>query len=270
MGSMELPQLEAFVEAARRGSFRRAAEALFLAQPSLTERIRRLEADLGQRLFHRLARGVVLTEAGKALLPFAESALGSVCEGREAVLAARRGSREALRVGASAVAMYVLPEILREFQSRHSVDLIVRSGLTDNVLCMVLRGEVDVGVAAPASHPHVETLLICHEQVVLVTPKGHPFSKQGQVSLRDVAGEPLIRYAQRDPFFPVVERAARAAGSLPNASMTVDDIEVAKHMIQRGLGVALMPLIAVRGEVEQGLVSIVRVVDAPGSAGALV
>lgn len=265
---MELAQLEALVEAARRGSLRRAAEALFLAQPSLTGRVRKLERELGKPLFYRTSRGVVLTEAGKAFLPFAENILVSVREGTDAVLAARPRSGGELRVGATVVAMYVLSETFQEFRRRHSTDLIIRSARSEEILQMVLRDEVDVGVGRPLSHPKTQTFLVCDEQVVLVTPRDHPLVRQEQVRMVDLAGETLIRYtSQRTPLLARAERASGAADPPLNVRIIVDDIEVAKHMIGKGLGVAFMPLVAVRREVEQGLFSTVRVVDSESLAG---
>ena len=94
---MNLQQIEYFLESVRGGSFSAAAESLHLAQPSVSEQVRRLEAELGVALFQRVGRGLVLTEAGKTLRPHAEAVLASVLEARDAVVArarARRRDRE--------------------------------------------------------------------------------------------------------------------------------------------------------------------------------
>ena len=108
MANMQLPQLEAFAETARLGNVSRAAEILNLTQPALTARLQGLEGDLGVDLFVRGARGVTLTDAGRALLPYAQRVLAQVVEGRKAVQRAARtrslgaercGSRSSARTG---------------------------------------------------------------------------------------------------------------------------------------------------------------------------
>ena len=91
-GIMELSQLEAFLEAVERGSFRRAAEALLLAQPSISARIQRLEDELGVPLFHRMARGVRLTDMGRTFLPFAQRFVESLRRGTEVLESVRHAS----------------------------------------------------------------------------------------------------------------------------------------------------------------------------------
>lgn len=116
---MELSQLEAFLEAVERGSFRRAAEALLLAQPSISARIQRLEDELGVPLFHRMARGVRLTDMGRTFLPFAQRFVESLRRGTEVLESVRHASAGILNMAtARVIGTYVLPGILREFQ-RH-------------------------------------------------------------------------------------------------------------------------------------------------------
>ena len=127
---MILAQLDGFVEIARRGSVSRAAEALFLTQPALTARLKGLERDLGTALFIRHGRGVRLTEAGRAFLPYAQRALDEIDEGRRLVAGVGRGGAGQLALGAApAVSTYVLPAILERLQSAYpSVQLSVRTG----------------------------------------------------------------------------------------------------------------------------------------------
>ena len=105
-------QITAFVETARRQSVSRAAEALFISQPALTARLKGLEADLGAELFVRGPRGMRLTDAGNAFLPYAVRSLETLTDGRMQVNALERGGAGRLAIGAApAVSTYVLPPL---------------------------------------------------------------------------------------------------------------------------------------------------------------
>src|SRR5438132_6928967 len=111
---MQLPEIEAFVEVARRGTLSRAASSLFVTQPALTARLQRLELDLGEPLFLRTPRGMRLTDAGRAFLPYAERTLAELEEGRRLVANLGSGRAGQLAIGAApAVSTYVLPAVLK-------------------------------------------------------------------------------------------------------------------------------------------------------------
>src|SRR3954471_9498631 len=186
--------LESFVEIARRGAVSRAAEALFLTQPAITARLKSLEGDLGVELFVRSARGMKLSDAGRAFLPYAERALASFDEGRQLVTNLREGTMGALVIAAApAVSTYVLPEILRDFRATHPrVRLGVRTGHTEEVLEMVLRGEAHVGIGRPIRHPDIELIPVMDDEMLLVVSARHHFARRGKVSLRELAGERLL------------------------------------------------------------------------------
>src|SRR3954447_69291 len=118
---MELRQLEAFVAAADEGAITRAADRLHVVQSAVSASVRRLEAELGTPLFVRRARGVTLTDAGRALLPHARAALGAAEAGREAVNAVRGGLSGTVRLGImqSQSSRVSVPRLLRDFRDRH-------------------------------------------------------------------------------------------------------------------------------------------------------
>src|SRR6266542_4586380 len=116
---MELGQLEAFIQVASHRSFSKAAEVLFLTQPSVTARIQSLEKELGEELFERSGRSVRLTDAGNTFLVYAQRALKDVQEGRDALEALRKTEVGSLRIGSAlTISAYVLPKILKTFRAR--------------------------------------------------------------------------------------------------------------------------------------------------------
>ena len=173
---MEIPQLEAFLEAAERGSFRRAADALFLSQPSISARVQALEDDVGVTLFDRTARGVRLTEMGRTFLPFALRSMETLRRGREVIESVRQASAGILNMAtARVIGTYVLPNILQEFQKQYpEANLHIKVGGSADVLQMVVDEEVQLGLARFMHHPDVDALHLYDEQAVLVTHPEHP------------------------------------------------------------------------------------------------
>src|SRR5437868_7858556 len=186
---MLLAQLEAFSEVARLGNVSRAADTLSLTQPALTARLQGLERELGVELFVRAPRGMTLTDAGRALLPYAERALAQVLDGQKALQDLRSGKMGELFIAAApAVSTYVLPSVLKSFQTSHpNVRMGVRTGHTEEVLEMVLRREVHLGVGRPIRHADVEVSPVFDDELVLVVSRHHPFARRDRIRLEELA-----------------------------------------------------------------------------------
>ncbi len=251
---MEIGQLEAFLQVVQHHNFSRAAEALELTQPSLSARILSLEREIGEQLFHRMGRGVRLTDAGRALLPFVERALAGLREGLDAVDSTHRTSTGKLRIGsARAICAYVLPDIVETFRRKHpGVDVAIKTGRSSDVLEMVLAEEVQVGLTRTIVHADIEVRHLYDEHVVLTTHPSHRFARAGIASIYEVANEPLILYDKDSSYFVLINRVVREAGIVPNVQMDLDSIEATKRMIERGLGISFLPRNSINNEVEIG------------------
>jgi DNA-binding transcriptional LysR family regulator len=251
---MKLERLVAFVEVARTGNLTRAARALDVTQPALSERIAGFEREVGVDLFVRSHRGVRLTDAGRALVPHAERALRAVEDGRRAMDELRRGIGGRLVVGAApAVSTYVLPGVLRRFNVAHpDVELGVRTGHSEEVLEMVLRGDVQVGVVRELRHPEVETIPLYEDELVLVVPRGHRFVGRARVPIADLATEHLVTFDRASSYTELTQALFREAGIVPRGTIELDNIDAAKKCVVQGLGVALLPRQAVRDELSRG------------------
>ena len=265
---MEFPQLEAFLEAASRGSFRRAADALYLSQPSVSARIQTLEGELGVALFHRTARGVRLTEMGLVFLPFAQRSMETLRRGREVLESVRQASAGILNMAtARVIGTYVLPETLQKFQHLYpETNLHIKVGGSLDVLQMVVDEEVQLGLARFMEHPDVDALHLYDEEAVLVVHPDHPFAKTGVAAMFAVAQEPLILYDPGDPgssYFQFINRVCRYAGVTPKVEMNLDSVEAAKNMVQLGLGISFLPRSGVRQELESGTLTLIDVAEVP-------
>jgi DNA-binding transcriptional LysR family regulator len=260
---MLLAQLEAFVEAARRGNVSRAADALYLTQPALSARLKALEADLGTTLLVRTKRGVHLSEAGQAFLPFAQRALAAAGDGRQLLIELGRGGVGRLAIGAApAVATSVLPRMLRQFRADHpKVQLVVRTGHSDQVLQMVLREEVDVGIVRELRNPDVVSVPLYEDELVLVVEPGHRFAEQGAIELAEISNEHLVLFDRTSSYHELTSTLFREAGVVPRGVMEVDAIDAAKKMVEHGLGVALLPYTAVVAELGDGRLARAHLAD---------
>ncbi len=262
---MLLAQVEGFLEVARRGNVSRAAEAMFVTQPTLTARLHALERELGEPLFVRTKRGMRLTDAGRTFMPFAERATRALRDGKQGLTEARTAPAGRLVLGASpAVSTYVLPALLQRFVAIHPrVDVAVRTGHSEDVLQMLLREEVQLGVVRALRHPDVESVPLYEEEVVLVVPPDHPFTSREPVGIADVGGERLILFDRTSSYYEVTQAFFVSAGVTPREVMELDNIEAAKKMVERRLGVALLPRTAVARELADGTLRLVRLADAP-------
>jgi DNA-binding transcriptional LysR family regulator len=256
---VELAQIEAVVEVARQHSFTRAAQALFLTQPTISNRIQTLERDLGCSLFERRSRGVALTEEGRAFLPHAERTLQAVRDGLEALESSREATGGRLAIGSARnIGAYVLPPILESFRRRHpGVELQIRTGRSSDVLGMLLNDEVQIGFGRTLVHRDVRSFHIYDEEIALFVHPSHPFTDSTGVTVYEIGREPLILYDPGSTYYVMINRLCQEAGIAPRVTMQLDSIEATKKMIEQGLGVSLLPVSAVQREVEA--VSLVQV-----------
>jgi DNA-binding transcriptional LysR family regulator len=258
-----LPQIEAFLEVARHQNLSRAAQRLFVSQPTLTARLQGLETNLGEQLFVRTRRGMRLTEAGEAFLPFAEHAVQSLADGRERLAELRRGAAGRLVLGAPpTVTTYALPGLLARFHAEHpSVRLTVKTGTSEEILDMVLHDQVQLGVMRSLNHPDVVSVPVYADVLVLIAGPGHRLAGRSRVHLADLAGEVLVLFGRSSSFRDFTTAAFRQAGALGSV-MELDNVEAAKKVVERGLGVALVPHSAARTELTAGTLTRIDLADA--------
>jgi DNA-binding transcriptional LysR family regulator len=262
---IQLVQVEGFLEVARQGSVSRAAETLFITQPTLTARLQGLERELGTPLFLRTPHGMRLTDAGRAWIPFAERALRALVDGREALQQVLSASAGHLMIAAApAVSTYVLPELLEQFVAMHPrVEVSVRTGHSEDVVELVLRDEVQIGLGRAIRHPDLELRPFHTEELVLICAPDHPFTKKQSVAMADVATQKLIMFDRVSSYYEITQGAFLSAGVKLRGLMELDSIEAAKKMVERGLGVALLPSSAVAREVETKSLRVIKMKDAP-------
>ena len=261
MGSraMQIGQIEAFVRVAQLGNVRRAARDLGVTQPSLSARLHGLEDELGAHLFVRTGRGLRLTDVGRAFLPYAERALRALQEGRDVVRGLHGASRGRLALGSSpAVSTYLLPAILRRFAEAHpEVEIVVRTGHSEEVLALVLAEDVQLGLVRQIDHPEIRALPFHRDELILVGGPRHPLAGR-EVSGAEAGREGLVFFDRTSSYYELTRARFVGAGVLPRPAMELDNIEAAKKMVEEGLGIGLLPRMAVERELALGILSQIR------------
>lgn len=241
---VDLRLLRYFLVLADELHFTRAAERLYIAQPALSNQIRRLERQVGFELFERSSRGVELTPAGAALVPHAQQALAAVSVGL-AEAAAAAGREPVLRIDVLAGGLATPRTVLAALRSAlPSVRLDVTSHGSSTQNRRLLSGELDLalcGASAPLDSGIAQEV-IRTEPVGVSLPAGHPLAGAGKVALEDLAGE--LHYLPRDGFAPewnaFVLALCTAAGFTPRRHPAgTDATETAMDLIGAGECVAI-------------------------------
>ncbi len=245
---MEMHQLRYFVKAAELGNFTRAAEHCLVSQPSLSQQIAKLEHELGQPVFERLARKVVLTDAGRILLDHAQTILSLVEEVKSRIADQQQSGRGRVSVAAiPTVAPYLLPKILKHYASRFPHALVeIHEEVTEVAVRMCLDSEVDVILLAlPLEEPqlHVETLF--REELWAALPRGHTLAAREQLALEDLAEEPFILLNEAHCLTDDVLAFCRQQSFRPKVTCRGSQLSTIQQLIALGHGVSLLPRLAV-------------------------
>ena len=262
---MDLGQLEAFVQVANQRSFSRAAEALFLTQPSVTARIQALERDLGERLFERSGRGIRLTEVGECFLPHAERVLQALNTGRDAIDSLRNlHSGSLVLASATTVSTYVLPGLLKTFRARYPrIEVSVRTGRSEQVLQMMLADEAQVGLVRAVYHQDIETKGLIEDELVLVANANHDLAGKGSVTVEQLGDHPFIFFDRNSSYYSLAQGIFRQHGVVPRTQMELDSMEATKKMVEEGLGIAMLPKVALERELKEGILRVIEIENMP-------
>lgn len=264
---MDLRRLEVFVRVAELGNFSRAAETLFLTQPTVSEHVRALEDELGVQLLDRLGRGATPTRAGTLLLGYAQRILALSREAAQAIAQFQGRVSGELVVGGSTIpGEYVLPALIGSFRAKYpDVSVSLRIGASGEVQRWVEEGRVELGVigAAPTARSLEGRRLMADELVVVVPPE-HPWATREAVAVDDLRREPLIVRERGSGSRETFERALEEAGTSLAGFRVVAEIastQAIKQAVRAGVGVSVISRRAVLDECRAGLLACVRLRD---------
>lgn len=263
---MELRQLVYFERVAELGSFTRAARTLHLVQPALSQQVAALERELGLPLFHRGARGVRLTEAGERLLPYVRRVLGELERAQQTLgeLRELRTGRVALGLPPSAT-LSLLPTILESYRARHpAVEVQIVEEMTDVLVEQLADGRLDLTLLSfPIDDPRLATQPLFSERLALVVPPSHRLADAPTVDLAELAGEPWILPYRRHGTRALVEAACQEAGFGLHVAIELSGLGPIKQLVQRGVGISILPPAIVENEVKLGLLRTIEIAHPP-------
>lgn len=283
MLSLDLQKLQIFTEVARQRSFTRAAEALYLTQPTVSQQVQALERQLGVKLFERLAKEVYLTDAGRVLFAKARSLLSLAQDTEQAVREAAGVSAGKLALGVGVtLATYVLPELLKHFNEQYTVvgnsnnlamlkpsqtsephpllsgpvKFDITLGNTENLAQKLLKNDVDLAlVGSPLeTHSLLEVHPFLEDKLILVVAPTDHWAIMGKtsVNLNELGNRTLLIRERGSALQAFVENMLSACHSQAAQYLVMANLEAIKRSVEIGLGTAIVPALSVRREVEAG------------------
>lgn len=251
--------LEAFLSIAERGSFQRAAAHLNMSQTAISHRMRKLEEELGLKLFARTTREVTLTRAGIDFLPKAQKAMAELEQSFDDLKQQGAKRRERLDIACLPVfAVNYLPPILSRFQkSQPGVQVRIFEMPSAAIAELVQSGEVEFGLSVIQTNRwdlDVET--ISASPLTLTCPSKHALAKKRSVGWAELRNLPLIRVSSKTAIRPMIDDTLSAARMTFNWQFEVQNVETAVNLVEAGLGYAIVPSIDVALHRGRGLAAV--------------
>jgi len=247
---MELHQLAYFVAVAETGGFSRAAARCHVAQPSLSQQVQKLELELGEPLFDRMGRTVMLTEAGRALLPRARLILTEVQQIKHTLGKEIKEGYGQLVVGMiPTIAPYLLPGAIRRFSALYpKAELTVYEEVTEALVAGLVEGRLDVGIMSlPIHNKLIETAELLTEPLVLASSRAHHFNQQrlagkAWVAAKEIEGFPFIALNEIHCLGEQIQAFCYAQDLAMEIVCYTSQLATVHSCVAAGLGVSLVPL----------------------------
>lgn len=252
---MEIRQLKTFWTLASTRSFSRTAESLNYVPSTVTMQIKALEEELGVKLLDRLGKTVVLTDAGHQLLPYANKILNDIEEATQ--ISSQSGEMTGTIVIGSdeVICTYRLPALLRLFRERYPhVRLLFRPLSSHNLKQSLREGKADVVfmLDEPAESIDLHTERLQDEPFLMVVSPDHPLASRSALSIKDFHGEHILLSEKGCSYRLYFYRTLLKKGADSLTELEFNSAEAIKQCAMMGLGIALLPDMVIKGEVERG------------------
>jgi LysR family hydrogen peroxide-inducible transcriptional activator len=241
---MEIHQLEYFVAVVETGSFSRAAERCNVAQPSLSQQIKKLENEVGSPLFDRLGRKVVLTDVGKTLLPRARTILEELQDIRAELQTGIQERQGALAVGfIPTVAPFVLPGVIRRFSREFpEASLEVHEDLTDNLVAKIIAAELDIGITSlPIKNKLIQTEELLTEHLLVAASHKYDLANRASIQVKELGEFPFIALSEVHCLGEQVQSFCYQQDVDLNIVCHTAQLSTVQNCVALGLGVSLVP-----------------------------
>lgn len=258
---MDLAELRVFLAVATERSFSRAAAKLHRTQPAISQAIRRLEDEVGEKLFDRSSKDGTLTEAGRILKDYADRILRLTDEAELSVRELRDLHRGRVLIGVNEAAATILLPLIERFRTAHpAVMLDVRRVAARHVAVEVAQGNLDFGVMTfqPPERKLQALTLGADEMVLLVHPE-HPLAGRGKVTMAEFGQQTVIAHSDPSPARERVLRLSEVRHAPINIQIALPSLEAIKRAVEMRMGVALLPRRCALAEIARGTLVAVRV-----------
>jgi DNA-binding transcriptional LysR family regulator len=252
---LNVNRLRILIEVSNRGSFSAAADALSYTQSAVSQQVAALEAETGVTLLERLPRGVRLTPAGEVLLKYAEGIIARLhaAEAEMAAIAGLRGGQ--LRMASFPTAgATLMPLAIAIFRAQHpEVELTLAEGEPEEIAPRLSAGEFDLALlfefegTSESLGPELSRLALFEDPMFLALPADHPLAHRKTLRLEDLRAEAWIQTSASSPCAQHVVRSCHGAGFEPIVSFESDDYQTVQGLVAAGVGVALIPKLALSG-----------------------
>ena len=256
---MEIHQLRYFVAVAEERNFSHAAEREHVSQPALSHQIQKLEGELNQPLFDRLPRAVVLTEAGRSLLPYARQILSGIADARRVVVGLEDEVAGRLSVGAiPSIALYLLPRLIADFERAYPrVTFELFEDTTEKLVQRLEDGTLDIVLASSGDET---SNLVQHklgqERLLLLLPEKHRLARKRAIKWSDLATEKFLLLHEVHSLSITVRRLLAANHLKPELVLQGAQLVTMAAMVAAGLGVTVVPEMMVRTDFVKGCVAV--------------
>ncbi len=241
---MEIHQLTYFVAVAETGSFSRAAERCNIAQPSLSQQIQKLEQELGEPLFDRLPRKVVLTDAGRTLLPRAINILSDLHDIKHTLNQNADAGHGLLNVGfIPTIAPFVLPRAIKRFSEEFpNARLTVQEDLTEAIVRNLLDGKLDVGITSmPIHHRLIRTEELLTEPLLVASSKQNDCITRTTIHVKELDDFPFIALSEMHCLGEQVQSFCHRQNLELKIVCDTSQLTTVKNCVEIGLGLSLVP-----------------------------
>lgn len=258
MASLNLHRLRVFHAVARRESYSRAAEDLRISQPAVSKHVLDLEEELGAKLFHRLGRRILLTEAGRLMADYAQRIFHLADEARRALEELQGLERGRLHLGASSTpGNYLLPKALAAFQAKYPrLDVSLNIMASHDVVDRVIRQEMDLGFVGATFSADLHVQPYMEDELILILRPGHPLASIRTISREALEKETFVLRDVASGTRTVAEAELKARGIAIRRLLELRSVEAVKQAVAEGLGISFISRHAVALEVRHKVLAV--------------
>jgi len=261
---MKLLQLKIFRDIAYTKSFVKAARMNFITQPSVSAHLKQLEEELQVKLFDRVPKKVIITQAGILYLQHVDDILNR-CDNLLALTENREGSiKGVIRIASiHSIGMYELGPFLKKFMQQYPrIEIHLEYQDSFNVYELVEKRKVNIGmVAYPKKHTKVKTTIYGKDQLVLIVPAGHHLAHSKQINIQQIVNEPFIAFDSNTPTRKQIDKLLKKNKIIVNIKMINNNIFALKKAVEAGIGISIVPLDTIEDEVKKGDICVVKLID---------